>query len=212
MKSLKLHFESLLDDDDDFYDHGNDKKVIGEWINDNYKINGKLTISDDLVVNCSGRVIVKNKNITSLTNSLFRWGSVGSDFFCVFCKDLKSLEGAPEKVEEIFNCCRCDNLTSLEGAPKKVGGGFYCRECENLTSLEGSPEEVGEVFDCAGCRNLTSLEGGPKKVGGDFGCECCINLKSLKGAPKKVGGGFYCAECKNLEITDSDRKKYKIKD
>ena len=190
MKSLKLHFESLLDDDDDFYDHGNDKKVIGEWINYNYKINGKLTISDDLVVNCSGRVIVKNKNITSLTNSLFRWGSVGSDFFCVFCKDLKS----------------------LEGAPKKVGGGFYCRECENLTSLEGSPEEVGEVFDCAGCRNLTSLEGGPKKVGGDFGCECCINLKSLKGAPKKVGGGFYCAECKNLEITDSDRKKYKIKD
>ena len=72
MKSLKLHFESLLDDDDIFLDSGNEKKLVKEWIKDNYKINGNLTISDDLVVDCSGNVEVKNKSITSLTNRIFR--------------------------------------------------------------------------------------------------------------------------------------------
>ena len=44
MKSLKLHFESLLDSDDSFYDPVNDKKFIEWWINNNYIIHGKLTI------------------------------------------------------------------------------------------------------------------------------------------------------------------------
>ena len=77
-----LHFESLLDDDDIFLDPENDKKVIEEWIKDNYIIRGKLTISDDLVVNCDGEVRIKNKSITSLTNGLFRWSYVDKSFYC----------------------------------------------------------------------------------------------------------------------------------
>ena len=71
-----VHFESLLDDDDVFLDPENDKKHVEEWIKDNYIIYGKLTISDDLIVDCSGSVDVKNRCITSLTNGLFRWGKV----------------------------------------------------------------------------------------------------------------------------------------
>ena len=94
---------------------------------------------------------------------------------------------------------------------RNVTGKFSCAQCHNLTSLKGAPEEVGGVFDCELCRNLISLEGGPKKVGGGFYCKKCEKLTSLKGAPEKIKGGFSCLDCKNLKITDSDRKKYKIK-
>ena len=89
MESLKLHLEPLLDDDDVFFDPANDKKYIEEWIRNNYNIAGKLTISDDLVVNCSGNVAVRNTSITSLTNGLFRWGVIGGGFECRGCKKLK---------------------------------------------------------------------------------------------------------------------------
>ena len=90
---LNTYDESLLDDDDDFYDSANDKWIVEEWIKDNYIIRGKLTISDDLVVDCSGRVIVKNENIESLTNGLFRWVTVDGIFVCSNCRNLTSLEG-----------------------------------------------------------------------------------------------------------------------
>ena len=191
MRSIKNYLESLLDDDDIFYDHENDKKVIEEWIKNNYKIyRKKLTISDDLVVDCVGLVEVKNKSIESLTNGLFRWGNVDGSFDCNGCRDLKSLEGAPESVGDSFDCSDCTKLKSLEGAPKEVGGGFYCSQCNSLTSLKGSP----------------------KKVGGYFNCRKCINLKSLEGAPEKIGERLNCRYCDKLKITDSDRKKYKIND
>ena len=188
MKSLKLYFESLLDDEDIYLDPKNDKKVVEEWIKNNYKIDGNLTISDDFVVDCTRNVTVKNKSITSLTNGLFSWGEVDGFFECSNCKNLKSLEGAPEKIGEYFYCGYCDKLTSLEGAPKIVGSGFYCE----------------------GCINLKSLKGAPKKVKGVFNCNYCDKLTSLKGATKNVGGNFECRKCPNLKITDSDRKKYKI--
>ena len=211
MKTLELYFESLLDNDDDFYDPENDKKVIEDWIKDNYNFSGKLTISDDLVVDCDKYVYVKNRYITSLTNGLFRWGYVGDGFNCSYCKNITSLEGAPEKDKGNFHCTNCDNLSSLEGAPKVVGGVFYCDSCDNLTSLKGAPEKVSGGFHCNYCSNLKSLEGAPKKVGGGFYCKSCGNLKSLKGAPEKVRDYFDCRDCDNLKITDSDRKKYKIK-
>ena len=145
MKSLKFHFESLLDDDDVFFDPANDKKYIEEWIRNNYNIVGKLTISDDFVVNCDRYVYVENKNITALTNGMFKWGN---------------LDGS-------FDCSDCTKLKSLEGAPKEVGNNFHCQECNNL--------------------------------------------KTLKGAPEKVGNKIFCVNSNNIKITDSDRKKYKIK-
>ena len=167
MKSLKLCFESLLDDEDIFLDPENDKKVIEEWIRNNYKITGKLIISDDFVVDCKGSVYVENENIESLTNGLFRWG--------------------------------------------KVIGAFYCNGCKNIKTLEGAPKEVCRSFDCNGCDNLTSLEGSPKEVGWSFICSRCDSLKSLEGCPKKIGEKFFCSNCKKLTITDSDRKKYIIR-
>ena len=146
MKSLKLHLESLLDDDDIFFDPENDKKVIEEWIMKHYTITGRLIISNDFEVSCTGRVSVNDKSITSLTNGMFKWGEISSSFIC----------------------SRCNNLTSLEGAPEKVGGYFYCKNCKKLESLEGAPKEVGRDFDCSDCKNLTSLEGAPKVIKGKF--------------------------------------------
>ena len=161
MKTLKLYFESLLDDDDIFLDPENDIKC---WINDNYKFTGKLTISNDFVVDCNGGVGVRNTSITSLTNGLFEWGVVGGSFSCSDCKNLTSLEGAPKKVGETFYCYDCDNLTSLEGAPEKVGDLFDCSYCKNLTSLKGAPEKDVKRFNCSNCDKLRSLEDGPEKL------------------------------------------------
>ena len=182
--------ESLLDSDDSFYDPVNDKKFIEWWINNNYIIHGKLTISDDFVVDCDRGVYTKNRNIESLTNGMFRWGSVKGGFGCPYC----------------------DKLISLEGTPVKVGSSFLCNNCNNLTSLKGAPKEVGLSFYCSDCNNLKTLEGSPEAVRGDFLCSRCNNLTSLKGAPKMIGRGLYCSHCDNLKITNSDRKKYKIKD
>ena len=167
----------LLCTDDIFYDQINDKRVIEEWIKSNYNIYGKLTISDDFIVDCTGEVDVNNKSITSLTNGMFRWGKVGTD----------------------FNCTYCDKLTSLEGAPKEVGCGFYCGCCSRLKSLEGAPEKVDDDFLCNQCDNLISLEGAPEKIGGDFVCKKCEKLTSLEGAPKEVRGYFSCSHCDKLE-------------
>ena len=224
--------ESLLDDDDAFYDPKNDKNLIVDWIKSNYKITGKLTISDDFIVDCSGAVKVKNKTITSLTNGLFRWGKVSGNFICADCKKLVSLEGAPEKVGGVFNCNYCNELKSLEGGPKEVevnfwcehcnelktlkgspeyvGGNFYCGCCNKLVTLQGAPKEIGWDFYCGHCEKLVSLEGGPEKIGRSFVCDNCDSLKTLNGAPKKIKYSLSCIDCKNLEITDSDRKKYSI--
>ena len=164
MKSLSTCFESILDDDDIFLDPENDKKVIEGWIKNNYKISEKkLTISDDFVVDCVGLVEVKNVNIESLTNGMFRWGKVGGSFYCSHCNNLMSLEGAPEKVGGAFNCVYCKNLTSLEGAPKEVGRDFNCGGCEKLTSLEGAPEKVGGGLYCFGCKNIRITHSDRKK-------------------------------------------------
>ena len=189
------------------------RMVIEEYINANYIVNGKLTfenINGTHIVNCSGTVKVKNKKIEKLTDG-FVWGVVGGDFDCSYCINLKSLEGAPEKVVN-FSCLECDNLKSLEGSPKEVRGFFVCTRCDGLESLEGMSKKIGRSLSCAHCKNLKSLKGAPKKVGMNFYCHGCENLKSLEGAPEKVRGDFYCRNCKNLRLTDEDRQKYKICD
>ena len=163
MKSLKLHFESLLDDDDVFYDPANDEKVIEEWIMKHYTITGRLIISNDFEVSCTGRVSVKDKSITSLTNGLFKWEEISSSFICNQCNNLTSLEGAPEEVGNNFFCSNCISLISLKGAPKEVGGGFYCNHCENLKSLKGTPKKVGGSFGCSDCPNLKITDSDRKK-------------------------------------------------
>ena len=48
--NIELLTESILDDDDVFLDPENDKKIIEDWIKNNYYISGRLTISDNFVV------------------------------------------------------------------------------------------------------------------------------------------------------------------
>ena len=183
MKSLK---ESIFSDVEDIVK--NDTALIEQFLKGNYDIHGTYNI-DGNVVNVDGQIYVKNMNIESLTNGIFRFGKVNGSFYCHKCHNLKSLNYAPKIVGGNFNCNSCHKLTSLGGAPKDVGGFFDCHNCENLKSLKGAPEKVGLDFDCHDCKNLTSLEGAPKEVKGDF----------------------WCDGCKKLKITDQDRKKYKIK-
>lgn len=203
---MKLYFESILDDDDDFYDPKNDKKEIENWIRSNYRVTGKLTILKDYTVNCTGNVYSTNGTATSLTNGLFKWGKINKNFSCALC-DIKSLEDAPKKVGGYFSCINCDNLISLEGASEEVGETFKCTSCKNLTSLKGAPKKVGGDFMCAECNNLTTLEGAPEKVGGCIGCNYCNKLNTLKGSPEEVGGSFNCIMCDNLTSLEGAPKK-----
>lgn len=208
MKSLKeCVVEGLLDKEDKVFDiekEGIIKKFLEEnYVIDSYEIK---TSNNGFVVDVKGRVIVKNKYITSLTTGLFEFGEVRQDFNCSGCDSLTSLEGAPKKCGG-FYCNDCNSLTSLKGAPKKVEWSFYCSGCNSLTSLEGAPKEVGWDFNCSDCKSLKSLKGAPKKVDARFACIGCKSLKSLEGAPKKVGEDFDCRRC-SVKFEKEDVKKY----
>ena len=192
MKSLKeyIHEVSLTEG---LLDRVKNKEVshdaiIKEFLEENYNINGSYTIKEkgnEFIVNVKGNVVVKNENITSLTNEFFEFGLISGDFYCYYCRYLTSLKGAPKEVKGSFDCSECNSLKSLEGAPKEVGGNFYCNECKSLKSLKGAPEKVRWAFDCNNCKSL----------------------KSLKGAPKEVGDSFYCVNC-GTQFTEDDVKKY----
>ena len=153
MKSLKEYIaEGLLDRVKN--KEVNHEAIIKEFLKDNYKINGSYTIKgtkDGFVVDVKGYIKVINKDITSLTNGLFEFGEVSGEFLCYYCKNLTSLEGAPEKVGGTFECHNCKALTTLEGAPEKVGESFYCSECILLKTLKGAPKEVGGSFQSSNC-------------------------------------------------------------
>ena len=163
MKALKEYiYEGLLDRVKN--KEVNHKIFIEEFLETNYKINGSYTIKETknkFIVDVKGDIVVKNVNITTLTNEFFEFGKVSKDFDCNYCGSLTSLEGAPKEVGGGFICHSCNSLKSLEGAPEKVGVGFNCGWCDSLTSLEGAPKEVGRAFYCGHCKYLTSLEGAP---------------------------------------------------
>ena len=153
--------ESLLDDEGELFDR-NDKTLIELWIKENYKIYGTLKIRKDkhgFVVDSDDGVKVTNKDIKSPTNGMFLWGKLTGGFDCSGCTELRSLEGASQRVGGWFNCSGCTELRSLEGAPSKCDW-FNCFGCTELRSLEGAPSKCVGV-NCVGCIKLTSLEGAP---------------------------------------------------
>ena len=148
---------SLLDDD--LVDN-TDKMIKDEieaFLIENYNYKGSIKISREpntdgkYEVSSTTDVGVTNRHITSLTNGMFIWTTVGGYFNCAMCYSLKSLVGAPKKVGGSFYCDYCAKLESLEGAPKKVGGGFNCSFCGYLKSLDCAPKEVRRNFYCLGC-------------------------------------------------------------
>ena len=144
MKNLKLYLESLLDDEDDLA--SNDKFIIEEFLKKNYipPKNG-FVINDDNTVDVKGDLILKSKELEYLTNGFFKFNKVDG-FFSIELSNIKSLEGGPRIVVKDVLCGWCKNLTSLEGAPEMLGKAglkskstFNCSNCENLKSLKGIP-------------------------------------------------------------------------
>ena len=123
MQTLDICFKFILDNDDAYFS-GSDKLIVREWIKNNYRIYGDLSISDDFVVDCNCSVDIKNKSITSLTNGLFRWGRVGRDFYCY----------------------GCEKLTSLKGSPKEIGGKLRCSNCSSLNISDSDYEKYRIVY------------------------------------------------------------------
>ena len=193
------------------------REEIKHFLKDNFmnaskcKISKKPNKDGKFEVLSTGDVVVKNKQINSLTNGSFIWTNIKGDFICSNCNSLKSLEGAPKEVGRDFSCGYCNLITSLEGAPKKVGGDFSCEYCTSLTTLEGAPKEVSCTFSCINCNALKSLEGAPEKVGRNFYCNFCISLISLKGAPKEVNCDFSCVNCGKVFYKEDVKKVSNVK-
>lgn len=211
-KKIKLteSFDFNSEEDEDF------KDIIElhrykKFLEDNYYISGTInarkkngTIFIDVVL---GDVILKNKNLSKLTNGNFKFGIVSGNFDCGY-SNIDSLEGSPEKVYGTFCCHYCANLTSLKGSPKVVSASFSCYNT-NIKNLIGAPKKVGWTFDCSNCP-ISSLEGSPKLVEYIF-CYDCRMLTSLKGVSDMVKE-IYCHGCnslkdeslpKNIKITKS---------
>ena len=203
--------ESVLTDIDKSMKDADDLLEIYDFIDNNYdeipkdkliiskpKINGKYHISTDACVT------VKNTSIQSLANDLFVWDTVRS-FVCNKCKNLKSLEGSPKKVNTYFSCNYCDSLTNLVGSPEEANN-FFCNHCKNLKSLEGAPKKCVH-FNCSFCYSLTNLIGAPEEIDTEFNCDYCKNLSSLEGIKWK---SIYHFSCKGTSIELPARELKKI--
>ena len=117
MKSLKIHVkESIFDDIEDIVN--DDTALFEQFLKDNYQIDGTYIIKNS-VIDVMGDVRVKNKNIESITNGLFQFGKVDGEFSCSGCENLKSLEGAPEKVGDYIYTYECDKLVITDSDRKK---------------------------------------------------------------------------------------------
>jgi hypothetical protein len=188
------------------------------------KVDGHFTIANSDIVSLSGapREVTGMFQISYCNNltSLELGPKKVYDYRVNHCKGLKSLKGAPLRVETCFSCSQNENLTSLVGGPRYVGENFYCSENTALLTLEGAPEEVGESFfveycerltslkgaprivprrfSCYFCKSLTSLEGAPEEVGEDFQANSCLSLTTLKGMTRKIGGRIFCGGCPKL--------------
>ena len=190
LKKIPLYESFDFDSEDENFDAIIESHRYKKFLEDNYDIKGVIRpYKKDgvLFIDIDGKVMIKNEELTSLTNGMFCFGIVKGG----------------------FDCSYCESLTSLEGAPKEVGGPFICYSCTSLETLEGAPRKVGKSFDCDYCNSLTSLKGAPKEVGGYFSCSYCYSLKSLKGIPKEIGGNFYCYSLK-IDIPTTTKIKGEI--
>ena len=119
MKSLR---ESLLDDGLVEMPDQIIKDEIKSFLKENYngliKISKKPNTDGKYEVSSTRKIIVKNRDITSLTNGTFIWTVVGGSFYCNNCYSLKSLEGAPKEVGEHFYCYGCASKFTIEDVKK----------------------------------------------------------------------------------------------
>ena len=237
MKDLKEYIKEGLFDDIDKIEGKNSlalntkqlEKEIKDWVCNNYytdqyckksKLLKKRSIKIDTstspptVTMASPFPIYFRWGNSLNNNGMFQWGDV-SDSFVSLSPILNTLDGAPKKVDKLFNCTHCV-VESLEGGPEEVGEFTVKSRClknlkgmptvkshitvvsDYLTSLDGCPKVVEGDF-LINCSKLKSLKGCSNEVKGDFICEYCTSLETLEGAPKEVGGNFNCDGCKSLK-------------
>ncbi len=117
---------------------------IKKIILDNFHLSGHIT-PDDAIIFIDGKASVFD--LTAKDTVRFIDGKLPVSFkyankFVISHCELTTLEGSPEKVDNIFSCSN-NKLSNLFGAPLKVGT-FVCRN-NPLTSLEYLPEITNRI-------------------------------------------------------------------
>ena len=199
--SMTSLYESIFDDDI-FTRKIDPEKYIKDFLNEWYdlSINNVKIIEKNhqYIVNVRGNVRTKRDDIKSLTNGLFKFGTITGNFDCSF-GNITTLEGCPDVVFGYFDCSGNNKLENLEHAPKKVTHLFNRSRCCNLKSLNGLQQSELAGFDCSYCNSLISLEGLPEKINGGLVVSCCSNLETLKGCPKHAKGYFEIRKCPKID-------------
>ena len=77
-------------------------------------------------------------------------------FNCCYCDNLINLDGSPKEVGAM-TCSNCRSLKSLYGAPEKINGNFLCTKCHNLSSLDGMPKYIDGSFSFENCPKIKDL-------------------------------------------------------
>ena len=199
--SMTSLYESIFDDDivtrkvdpEEYI-----KNFLNEWYDlsiNNVKIIKK---NHQYIVNVRDNVYTKRYDIKSLTNGLFKFGTITGNFDCSYC-DITTLEGCPDVILGSFDCSGNNKLKNLEHAPKKVTRLFDCSRCYNLKSLNGLQQSELANFDCSYCNSLISLEGLPEKINGGLVVSGCSNLETLKGCPKHAKEYFEIRKCPKID-------------
>ena len=194
MKSLidfinELTNESVLSDIENTLSVSDDDlaaELITNWINDNWRGDGKLTIKfegNTRVVDCSGNV--RYPKTGKITNDMFVWGNVMGDF--VF----NALDTDTNKVKTFIGL----------GLPRFVGGTLNLHSFTNVTNLEGLPDNVGSLH-ISGFKKLASLKGCPINVDNRFTITLCASLKGLDYLPEHIGGDITINHNVNLLAID----------
>ena len=129
---------SILDKDSEFFENC-DKDIIMRFISDNYwTLPGSVTIRLDentgmYIVDINGPVALGNKKLKSLTNGIFRFGTINGSFFCVGSDYLENLDGRPHTVKGSFVCANCKNIKDT-------------RDLQHAAN-EDSERDICDVFD-----------------------------------------------------------------
>lgn len=116
-------------------EHRADSRIINDWLKKN--VAGNFYINDNDTVDVHGHINISFDNSKKFP---VKFGYVVGGFHCNG-NSLKTLEGCPSKVTEIFDCSR-NKLTSLKSGPASVGETYICGE-NPITSLEFVAREIG---------------------------------------------------------------------
>ena len=226
--------EGILNDTDTVLANGDTYMAVEEWLNNTYNISkgygtdGTYDIivsKNDCVVNVDGDIRMRQTRggYNSLTNGMFRFGTINGSFYANY-QNLTNLEGSPREVRSEFSIEHNMSEFTCEGGPDKVGG---IKLGNNCISLEDMPQDAGSYFYCTASK-LKSLKGCGKSREYHFennevlettegipAGECirvylngCKKLKSLKGLENVIPGELILTSCKALKSLEGLPTKF----